>query len=133
MDKSRVYKGNVLKSKGIRKGIADVFFPTRYEDCTFLEATDPEGIVRCILCMDHLPGEAMGLHLYIPEDNRNTNNILIMREMFYALIHPWIKQQGKNSVIVNCSSNDTKTMQLFETFGFTVEVSAFGMMSVEGE
>jgi len=132
MDKKMLYKGNELKVKDIYDEISDVLFPTRLrEDCTFLEATDRTGKIICLLCMDNLPGSAMALHIYIPEDNRNKTNILMMREMFYALIHPWVKRRGNESIIVNCASDDAKTMKLFETFGFVVETSAFGIMPVK--
>lgn len=83
------------------------------------------------LCMELPPGPAVTLHLWIPRNNRSKENIGWLVKKFYSDVHPWVKEQDKDFIVVNCPYEFTKTKELFSTFGFDPKPIWLGVMQVQ--
>ncbi len=70
------------------------------------------------------------LHLHIFEKDRTKETIMHLVKGFTEVVHPWIKNRGASSVVVQCNYEDTKTMELFKTFGYEPKAVWFASMEV---
>ena len=119
------------KVQGLSKEFLDEVFANRfiaaYEILEFMIGDES----LCYVCMDMPPGELCLLHLYIPPEKRSHKNIMIIKDMFFSLVHPWCKRKGKTCISVNCDSTDTKTIELFKTFNFNPKIVAVAIMLIQ--
>lgn len=83
------------------------------------------------LAMELPIGPTCALHLNILQKYRTKEVIQDLVSVFYKDVHPWIHAKGKQYVIVTCPYQDTKTMELFKTFGFDPSGLWMGLMPIQ--
>lgn len=128
-DKKKKQEKRELNEVNLTTAFKDKVFPTRLkgENTTLAIVINDRDIAY--LCMDITPG-AVILHLYLPPVHRSTKTIFTLVEVFYDLVHPWVRNQGCDMIIVNCPADDVKTTELFRTFGFKPETINLAAMPV---
>lgn len=129
-DKNQKYEKHELKEVKVTTQFKDEVFPTRLRGMNKILVVRINDIDICYLCMDMIPWSAI-LHLYLPEEHRNTNTINKLVKIFYSHVHPWCKDNDATQIIVNCSADDAKTTELFKTFGFMPETINIAIMRME--
>ena len=119
-----------LKKAELTEEFKDMAFPTRIpEVCEFLSVVI-QGAIVCNLCMD-MVGNLAILHLYIIPEYKSKKTIKELVKVFYTLVHPWAFDHGATGIMVNCEIEDTKTTELFRTFGFEPKNISLAMMPIE--
>lgn len=130
IDKNGKYERHELKEVKVTTLFKDRVFPTRLRGMNRVLVVSIDSNNICYLCMDMVPMSAI-LHLHLPEEHRNTDTIEKLVQIFYSHVHPWCKEQGRTQIVVNCSAEDTKTTELFRTFGFKPETINVAIMGID--
>jgi len=127
-NKKDLPESNLIKEVSLSDEDITKMFPTA--DLTTVRTL--EGIVfgehMCYLAIDFPEGDAAVLHLHVLPKYIHTDNIMKMKEIFYANVIPWVFEQGKPMLVVQCSTEDTKTATLMRTFGFDLTPVYLGVM-----
>jgi len=130
-DKKQEYESDILREINLDQSVALSMFPTltpgTYQGLAVVDST---GYTVAYLAIELSEGAACALHLYIPEEHKNKENIIWLKSVFVREVHPWIKSQGKDYVIVTCPYEDQKTKELFITFGFDPSSLWMGLMQI---
>lgn len=132
-DKKRKSNGRELRiNPDATDEFKDYAFPTRVKGFEVILEYIIDGEIIGYVCSDMFDGVAIQ-HVYIPKENRTRDNILAMKEMFFDLEHPWLRERGVKLIVTACAVADTKTTGLLETLGFALEETVLGVMPVQEE
>lgn len=108
----------------------DHAFPTRLKEvCRILEVKI-NGIIKAYVCIDVVREVAIP-HLWIDPVHRSYSNIMKMKDIFYAMVHPWCQAQGAEVFSVNCDTTDVKTTELLRTLGFDIRTINIAVMPIQ--
>lgn len=127
-DKNQLPESNSIKEVSLEEPEIVQMFPTADLTSVRLLEVIVLGEHKAYLAIDFPPGQAALLHLYIIPEHIHTENITEMIKIYYELVVPWVNLQGKDMLVVQCSTEDTKTATLMRTFGFELTPVYLGVM-----
>jgi hypothetical protein len=81
------------------------------------------------ICLEYQIGICV-LHLHIFKEHRSKEKIGHLVKGFTDVVHPWVRNRRANKIMVQCDYEDTKTMELFKTFGYVPFAVWVGIMEI---
>jgi len=128
--KSETGSQRILRETELDPSGAMSLFPTVEPGTYETLAVQLDGFTVAYLAMELPPGAVCVLHLTILPEEKKRETIERLIPVFYEEVHPWVQSKGKSVIAVHCDYEDTKTKDLFKTFGFEPAALWMGSMLI---